>query len=516
MVNAMNNAMNDYTGRSILLVEDEAIIALDEKHMLERDGFRVRTVHSAADAIAAVDADGSIDLVLMDVDLGRGRMDGPEAARRLLERHDVPIVFLSNHTEPEVVASTEAITSYGYVVKDSGRTVLLASIKMAFRLHAANRRLRESTRRLSESERMFHELFDGMKEGVAIYRALRDGEDFEFVDLNQAGLTHGGKRREAVIGRPVTEVFPGIIEMGLLAVLRDVYLTGTPRRHPLVRYEHESLFLWVENYVFRLPSGLVVALYQDTTEQHTTEQYYRTIVQTAMEGFLIVDERGVLLDANDAYCRMSGYCHDELIGMTVPDIEAKESVAETRRHLDAILNAGGDRFESIHRRKDGSLLYLDASVTVHTLRGERRFVSFLRDITGQREAEQALRERAAHLTAAIQHSALVFAQTDRDGRYTWIANEHPDFDPGDVIGHRDEELSDSPGARELSALKDTVIAEETPRRAEIAFQLSDGPRVYDIVAEPLRDSTGAVVGVATCGRDITDRGLGPTSVATGS
>jgi CheY-like chemotaxis protein len=75
--------------------------------------------------------------------LGAG-MDGTEAAERILAGRDVPVVFLSSHTEPDIVERTERITSYGYVVKSAGITVLDASIKMAFKLFDANRKTLES------------------------------------------------------------------------------------------------------------------------------------------------------------------------------------------------------------------------------------------------------------------------------------------------------------------------------------------------------------------------------------
>ena len=64
-------------------------------------------------------------------------MDGTEAAGIILKDHDIPVIFLSGHTEPAVVNKTERITSYGYVVKSSSITVLDASIKMAFKLFDA-------------------------------------------------------------------------------------------------------------------------------------------------------------------------------------------------------------------------------------------------------------------------------------------------------------------------------------------------------------------------------------------
>src|SRR6056297_1776019 len=99
--------------KKILLVEDEALIAMSEARMLKKHGFEVNVVYSGEQSIDKVNADPSIELILMDIDLGRG-IDGTEAAEQILEQHDLPIVFLSSHTEPQVVEKTEGITSYGY------------------------------------------------------------------------------------------------------------------------------------------------------------------------------------------------------------------------------------------------------------------------------------------------------------------------------------------------------------------------------------------------------------------
>ncbi|MHC9538416.1 MAG: response regulator [Vulcanimicrobiota bacterium] len=145
--------------KTIMLVEDEAIIAMDEAETLKDAGYNVITVSSGEAAVSTVNKTPDIDLILMDINLGRG-MDGTEAAERILQNHEIPIVFLSSHTSPEVVARTEKVTSYGYVVKNSGSTVLFASIKMAFRLNEAYQNLnlrREMLIRTLEERRQTEE-----------------------------------------------------------------------------------------------------------------------------------------------------------------------------------------------------------------------------------------------------------------------------------------------------------------------------------------------------------------------
>lgn len=130
-------------GRTILLVEDEALVALGEQQTLEQAGYAVVVAPTGEKAVDIATAVPGVDLILMDINLGPG-IDGPEAARRILAHRHVPLAFLSGHTEPEVVDRTEEITSYGYIVKGSGDTVLLASIRMAFRLFDAMQSLEQS------------------------------------------------------------------------------------------------------------------------------------------------------------------------------------------------------------------------------------------------------------------------------------------------------------------------------------------------------------------------------------
>jgi len=92
--------MSESTRKTILLVEDEAIIAMTEKAALEKYGYAVKTVGTGEKAIEAVRTIPDIDLVLMDINLGDG-IDGTEAAGTILKDHDIPIVFVSSHSERE-------------------------------------------------------------------------------------------------------------------------------------------------------------------------------------------------------------------------------------------------------------------------------------------------------------------------------------------------------------------------------------------------------------------------------
>ncbi len=151
--------MKNSTRKKLLLVEDEVIQAMTGKMTLEKHDYQVITVDSGEKAVELAACTSDIDLILMDIDLGSG-IDGTEAAAQILQNRDLPIVFLSSHTESAIVEKTEKITSYGYVVKNSSITVLDASIKMAFKLFDAKISERKKKEQLKISEQKFRTLFD--------------------------------------------------------------------------------------------------------------------------------------------------------------------------------------------------------------------------------------------------------------------------------------------------------------------------------------------------------------------
>ncbi|MCD6486754.1 MAG: HAMP domain-containing protein, partial [Syntrophobacterales bacterium] len=124
---------------------------------------------------------------------------------------------------------------------------------------------------LRESEVRFRELFENMRSGVAIYEAVDDGENFIFKDFNRGAEKIDGVSREAVIGERVTEVFPGIKEFGIFEVFQRVWQTGKPEHSPDAMYSDEHITGWRENYVYKLPSGEVVAICDDITDRKQAE-----------------------------------------------------------------------------------------------------------------------------------------------------------------------------------------------------------------------------------------------------
>ena len=118
------------SGESILVVEDDAIVALHLSELLERRKYRVSgTAAYGEDALEMAKKDPP-DLVFMDIGL-MGKIDGIETARRILEHADIPIIYLSGHVDSQRLARVKETAPYWYLVKPYNEEELLAAIEIS-------------------------------------------------------------------------------------------------------------------------------------------------------------------------------------------------------------------------------------------------------------------------------------------------------------------------------------------------------------------------------------------------
>ena len=120
---------------------------------------------------------------------------------------------------------------------------------------------------------------------------------------------------------------------------------------------------------------------------HESEERHRVTLQTAMDGFFRADMQGRILEVNDTYCRMSGYSEQELLTMNIADIEAVHDAEMIAANIRKTVKVGPNRFESVHRRKDGSLFDVEISGQYQPIAGGQAVV-FVRDITERKRADK--------------------------------------------------------------------------------------------------------------------------------
>ncbi|MEI7908627.1 MAG: PAS domain S-box protein [Verrucomicrobiota bacterium] len=276
--------------------------------------------------------------------------------------------------------------------------------------------------------------------------------------------------------------------------------------------------------LFILVSAALVALYYRgrqtrimanliTAEKRRTEamdeareigERHSAILQAIVDGFWLVDTDGRIQEVNAAYCRMSGYSATELKSMRIADLEALENREEISSVIQKIITQGADRFESRHRRKDGSIFDVEVSVQSRPTGGV--IAAFVRDITVRKRA-QARVVRLSMLYAALSecNDAIVHAGSaaelmpricrnvvEQGGlKMAWIAT--PDAASGRVF----PSAAYGDGLDYLSDIEISVNADEAMGRGPTGTTIREGIPVW---CNDFQNAAGTAPWHASAGR----------------
>ncbi len=388
------------TPASILIVEDDRVVARDIQHHLAGFGYTVAGTTAFGEDAVRLAEEARPDLVLMDIRLA-GAMDGIEAARRLRERCRVPVVYLTAYADEETLRRARVTEPFGYILKPFEDRELHTVIEMALYKHQAERRLLESERRYAVTLASI---------GDAVIAT--DGRG-QVTFLNPAAEALTGWPGAEAAGRPLPEVFRIVNEE-----------TRRPAEDPASKVLRLGTVVGLANHTLLLARGGrevpiddsgapirddrgdvtgVVLVFHDVAEQRRaeaalreSEERFRSVFETALTGMAITDPAGRFLHVNRSCERILGYSAEELRQTSAPDLAHPDDRPHHRRVMEDL--AAGRReahhFETRCLRKDGTVAWVH--VTYSALRDAagkpRLLVAMLIDITERKRAEQEREE----------------------------------------------------------------------------------------------------------------------------
>ncbi|MEO8046205.1 MAG: PAS domain S-box protein, partial [Nitrospirota bacterium] len=272
---------------------------------------------------------------------------------------------------------------------------------------------------LTRSQQHFQAFFNWTPSAVGI-STVAEGR---FINVNEGFSRLTGYMREEVIGRTT-------LELGLWAdvseresVLREILEQGyLHNREGLLRTkfgEIRSLMVSVESIQLGSTPCLIYLCHDITERKRVEERLRRTqfSMDQAVDAIYWVDAQAKILFANEAASLMVGYSRDELLGMTVQDLNPDFAASRWPGFWEEVRQNRSMSFETVHRAKDGRLVPIDIRVSFLAHEGHEFHCAFVRDITERKQVEEALRKKDLELDHYFTSALDLLCIADVTGRF---------------------------------------------------------------------------------------------------
>ncbi len=425
---------------SISLMNSRNIDALEESEK------RFRTVvHTAKEAIITVDSGGLISFWNPEAEnyfgysaaeaIGQScHMIMPEEYRQTHQKSLSDLV-----TTGETKLDGKSIELIG--LRKDGTTfpveLSLAKWKMADEIYFTSM-IRDISKRkqaendLKKSEQRFRDLFRHMKGGGAVYKAIDQGRDFVFVDYHRPSGLVPKTDPHSKRGKSVLEVFPKAKQYGLFEVFHRVWQTGKAEYHPVTIYDGDKIAGWRENYVYKLSTGEIVALYDDLTERKQVEEalkereeLFRTIFKTSPDAISISTlKEGKFFNVNEGFTHLTGYTAEEVIGKTSIELKIWND-PKGRENLLVMLERDGEvnNYEGEFCIKNGRIIPCMFSARIIPLNKEMHILAVAKDISDLKKKEQAREVARQELERRVKERTAELAEVNEELRRQMLERE---------------------------------------------------------------------------------------------
>jgi PAS domain S-box-containing protein len=259
---------------------------------------------------------------------------------------------------------------------------------------------------LANSRKRFNELFNLMKDGVMILEKPHDQENFKIKAINQAAINMFSLNSTEILGKDLSRAIPAFNTIGFSNILEEVYAKGAPHFPPPAMHNQKSGELWINYYVYSLPTKEIVAVLRDITKQQRaqeelkiSEQRHRELIKSCPDPIAIYDLAGKVVDINPAFEKLFGWEKAEVKGEKI-DFVPKDQIKPTAIAINNIKQGISIRnFITKRYTKRGDLLELEISATdFKNNQGDiLGIVVFFRDITEHIKLERKIRQNEKNL-----------------------------------------------------------------------------------------------------------------------
>ena len=318
--------------KSVLVVEDEQIVATELREILAGLGYRtVAAASTGLEAIARAE-ETHPDLILMDIRI-KGEMDGIEAASRITARCNIPIIYVTAHADQETLRRAKVTGPLGYVLKPFSERELQIAIEMAIYKHGMERQLNQQRQRLSA-------MLDSIGDAVI----ATDAEGLVTL-INPAATALTGLTETEALGRDITTVLNIVDEdarMGVGGRAMKIIEAGkemTTAHYASLLITKSGKVVPIDGTTNRIIDecgaghGAIFA-FRDVTapcKQTDAARVMHFSINQAPDLVFQIASDGLILEVNEAVCNMLGYARDEILNRHIYEVEIYSSESQWGR-----------------------------------------------------------------------------------------------------------------------------------------------------------------------------------------
>lgn len=519
--------------KKILLVEDETIVAQTILHSLVNSGFKTMHVADGRAAVSKVLNDSNLSLILMDIDLGSG-IDGIETAEEILKYSDIPILFLSSHTDKELVERTEKVSSYGFIDKNSGMPILVAAINTALKLHRIMFELKEKEKKLTENVDLMQNILDCSTD----YIFVKDLE-LRTILCNEMVAKAVGKKASDLIGHNDIEngVDPELVkgnpEKGLRGYENDdkAALSGETIINPAdYVYDNTNGKVYIYDTIKRPlknSEGKIIGLLgisRDITDRKKSqdeflesEKRFRMLFNEMTSAFslheIILDKKGkpinfTFLEVNSAFEKFTGLLAKDIIGKTIRDVLPDSADHWVDIYGKVAITGKSIKFEdySVELKR----IYSISAFSFKT----GYFATIFDDVTNSKNVEKIIASERERLAVTLHSIGDGVITTDTSSKIIMInkaAQDLTGWDAKTAIGmplskvlNIFNEISRNPSENPAEVVMRTGNRIELENHTCLLTR--DGKElIISDSAAPIRDNENKIIGVVIVFRDMTEK-----------
>ncbi len=476
----------------ILIVENDAVLVMDLENLLTRMGYQVVGLAATGSDAVNLAFTQKPDAILMDIRL-RGEMNGIEAAAKIREQQNTPVIYLTAHTDEITLQKAKVTEAYAYLAKPVRERELRASLEMALYKHAAEQRLQHLNQVL-RAVRNVNQLITREKDAQRLLdeacQILLRTRGYRFVWIGQFGghvlapRTFAGEGQSLIdhIRATVTPEqgvkLPGVEALRTRQTVICQDMLNDERYAPWVEaiekthfrstiaipmlYEQEvygilivyadqtNIFNEEEVSLLSELAGDIAfglkSIAQDIEHKaaenalRRSEAKFRAVVENSNDGILFGDANAVISYRSPSYSRINGYSDEERVGHSGFETIHPDDTARIREYWQQVVQHPGLSIKAKYRirHKDGTWRWLET--TAQNLLNHpdvQEIVVASRDITERKLAEEEVKRLAQQKSLILNAAGEGIIGIDPDGNHVFVnlaAAAMLGYDPAELIG----------------------------------------------------------------------------------